>query len=237
MSGQTHRRARRNTTLVAGTVFAVAGITTYATQVAAHESGSAGEGDRWTGVYALTDDEIAAIQATIEPFADPAAAEAAGRVNLDLCFDMMGDHYADPATFGDGVLDAADPEALVYADVGGARNWWPSSGSRRHPVQCSASLCTSTTTSTCGSSTPGSASTTRPECSPTTTPKSVPARHSATNWAANSSFRDLGGQTRTSPSSSAAQIGLTPAVSTTTVRPRSRSTPQPTSAAVSTSST
>ena len=121
MSRQTHRRARRNTTLVAGTVFAVAGITTYATQVAAHESGSAGDGDRWTGVYALTDDEIAAIQATIEPFADPAAAEAAGRVNLDLCFDMMGDHYADPATFGDGVLDAADPEALVYADVGGAQ--------------------------------------------------------------------------------------------------------------------
>jgi hypothetical protein len=23
------------------------------------------------------------------------------RVDLELCFDMMGDHYADPATFGD----------------------------------------------------------------------------------------------------------------------------------------
>ncbi len=32
---------------------------------------------------------------------------------------MMGSHYADPATFGDGVLDAHEPEALVYADVDG----------------------------------------------------------------------------------------------------------------------
>jgi hypothetical protein len=119
MSGQMHRRVRRNLTLVAGSVAALAGIGAYANQVAAHDASSAG-GDRSTGVYTLTDEEIAAIQATIEPFADPAA-EAARRVDLDLCFDMMGDHHADPATFGDGVLDAANPEALVYAEVDGAQ--------------------------------------------------------------------------------------------------------------------
>jgi hypothetical protein len=116
-----HRRVRRNISVAAGTVLATAGIVAYATQVAAHDTHSAGGGDRATGVYTLTDEEVAAIQATIEPFADPAAAEAAGRVNLDLCFDMMGDHYADPATFGDGTLDAANPEALVYADVDGTQ--------------------------------------------------------------------------------------------------------------------
>jgi hypothetical protein len=120
MSGLQHRRNRRNLGLAAGTVLAAAGVAAFATQAAAHDSGSAGgDDDRPTGVYQLSDEEVAAIRATIEPFADPAAAEAAGRVNLDLCFDMMGDHYADPATFGDGVLDAADPEALVYADVDG----------------------------------------------------------------------------------------------------------------------
>jgi hypothetical protein len=121
MSGQMHRRVRRKLCLVVGGAAVFAGIAAYATQVAAHDAGSAGGDDRSAGVYSLTDEEIAAIQATIEPFADPAAAEAAGRVNLDLCFDMMGDHYAAPASFGDGVLDAANPEALVYADVDGTQ--------------------------------------------------------------------------------------------------------------------
>lgn len=120
MSARTHRRVRRHLGLVAGTALAATGFAAYATHVAAHEPGATDD-HRSTGVYALTDDEVAAIRATVEPFADSAAAEAAGRVNLDLCFDMMGDHFADPATFGDGVLDAADPEALVYADVGGTR--------------------------------------------------------------------------------------------------------------------
>jgi hypothetical protein len=43
---------------------------------------------------------------------------AGGRVDLDLCFDQMGEHYADPATFSDGVLDPVRPEALVYEHVG-----------------------------------------------------------------------------------------------------------------------
>jgi hypothetical protein len=52
------------------------------------------------------------------PFHDVANAVASGRVDLGLCVDNMGQHYADPATFGDGVLDAEAPEALVYADDG-----------------------------------------------------------------------------------------------------------------------
>ena len=53
------RRARRNLTLAAGTVAALAGIAAYATQVSAHDAGTAGEGDRSTGVYSLTDEEVA----------------------------------------------------------------------------------------------------------------------------------------------------------------------------------
>ena len=88
--------------------------------IALRASASAGEPQPLTGVYALPAADVDALRTMAAQFADPDAAVAAGRVDLDLCFDMMGDHYADPATFGDGVLDVADPEALVYADVGGA---------------------------------------------------------------------------------------------------------------------
>jgi hypothetical protein len=73
-----------------------------------------------TGVYALPTAAIDALRTWTADLADPAAAVAAGMSDLDLCFDMMGSHYADPATFGDGVLDAARPEALVYAEVDGS---------------------------------------------------------------------------------------------------------------------
>ena len=43
---------------------------------------------------------------------------ASGRSDLQLCVDHMGQHYADPATFSDGVLDPLNPEALVYANSG-----------------------------------------------------------------------------------------------------------------------
>lgn len=43
---------------------------------------------------------------------------ASGRIDLDPCFDQMEEHYADPATFSDGVLDPFRPEALVYEHVG-----------------------------------------------------------------------------------------------------------------------
>jgi hypothetical protein len=46
------------------------------------------------------------------------AALASGRVDLHLCVDHMGQHYANPETFSDGVLDPTDPEALVYTDDG-----------------------------------------------------------------------------------------------------------------------
>jgi hypothetical protein len=118
MSGNQHRRTRRN--IAAASAIGLVAVAGIAGAASAGGSGSAAPSDRWSGVYALTDDEVAAIRAWAEPFADPAAAEAAGMPNLDLCFDHMGDHYADAATFGDAVLDPAKPEALVYADVDGA---------------------------------------------------------------------------------------------------------------------
>lgn len=51
-------------------------------------------------------------------FHDVERAIASGRADLDLCFDQMGEHYADPATFDDGIVDPDAPEALVYAHVG-----------------------------------------------------------------------------------------------------------------------
>ena len=41
-----------------------------------------------------------------------------GRVDLHLCFDHMGQHYANPDSFADGILDPVDPEAMVYSDDG-----------------------------------------------------------------------------------------------------------------------
>jgi len=116
MSGASNRRARR-VAFLGGTV-AVASLVAYTTAASAHDTAGA-EGDRSTGVYALTDDEVTAIRDWAAPFASSDDAVAGGRVDLDLCFDHMGDHFADPASFGDGVLDPVKPEALVYADVDG----------------------------------------------------------------------------------------------------------------------
>jgi hypothetical protein len=63
--------------------------------------------------------DLAALRGATAQYHSVDAALDSGRVDLHLCFDMMGEHYADPATFGDGVLDPLDPEALVYAHVGG----------------------------------------------------------------------------------------------------------------------
>ena len=43
---------------------------------------------------------------------------ASGRVDLHLCVDQMGQHFADPNTFDDGKLDPIHPEAMVYEDTG-----------------------------------------------------------------------------------------------------------------------
>ena len=39
---------------------------------------------------------------------------ASGRVDLHLCVDHMGQHWANPETFSDGILDPLNPEAMVY---------------------------------------------------------------------------------------------------------------------------
>lgn len=139
MSGPRNRRARVNR-IAAGALSALVGVTAFSTVGAgAHPAdprtrtlgpgehsdttvyGDNADRDRTTGVYQLTDAEIEALRTVTAPFANPEAAVATGRVDLELCVDQMGDHFADPATFGDGILDPADPEALVYADVDGTR--------------------------------------------------------------------------------------------------------------------
>ena len=62
--------------------------------------------------------EVAALRQATAQYHRLDCALASGRVDLQLCFDQMGEHYADPATFGDGILDPLAPEALVYAHVG-----------------------------------------------------------------------------------------------------------------------
>ena len=62
--------------------------------------------------------DLRRLLAATAPFRRVERALASGRVDLGLCFDQMGQHYADPATFSDGVLDPTDPEALVYENVG-----------------------------------------------------------------------------------------------------------------------
>jgi hypothetical protein len=63
-------------------------------------------------------DQFAKLRSATTRFHDVGAALASGRSDLHLCVDHMGQHYANPATFSDGVLDPLNPEALVYADDG-----------------------------------------------------------------------------------------------------------------------
>jgi hypothetical protein len=68
------------------------------------------------GVPAASGDanQIAQIRSATAKYHNLAAATAAGYEDLHLCVDMMGEHYGKVSSFGDGVLDANDPEALVY---------------------------------------------------------------------------------------------------------------------------
>ena len=61
---------------------------------------------------------LAALRNATARFHDLAATRASGRVDLNLCVDQMGQHFADPNTFSDGILDPTNPEAMVYADDG-----------------------------------------------------------------------------------------------------------------------
>jgi len=62
--------------------------------------------------------DLAALRNATARFHDLAATSASGRVDLNLCVDQMGQHFANPETFFDGKLDPVDPEAMVYADDG-----------------------------------------------------------------------------------------------------------------------
>lgn len=61
---------------------------------------------------------LAALRNATARFHNLSTTLASGRVDLHLCVDHMGQHYADPHSFSDGVLDPTDPEAMVYADDG-----------------------------------------------------------------------------------------------------------------------
>ena len=61
---------------------------------------------------------LAALRTATAKFHDLSATTATGRFDLQLCVDHMGQHYANPDTFKDGILDPTDPEAMVYADDG-----------------------------------------------------------------------------------------------------------------------
>jgi hypothetical protein len=73
-----------------------------------------------TGISAASGEakQIAQIRASTAKYHNLAAATSAGYDDLHLCVDMMGEHYGKPTSFGDGVLDANDPEALVYEHTG-----------------------------------------------------------------------------------------------------------------------
>jgi hypothetical protein len=62
--------------------------------------------------------DVAALRQATAKFHDLDATRATGRVDLHLCMDHMGQHFADPQTFSDGILDPTNPEAMVYADDG-----------------------------------------------------------------------------------------------------------------------
>jgi hypothetical protein len=95
MRAPTTRRRRVLLTGVAAAAVAVA--------TAAGMSGASGEAN-----------QIAQIRSSTAKYHNLAAATSAGYDDLQLCIDMMGEHYGKVASFSDGVLDATDPEVLVY---------------------------------------------------------------------------------------------------------------------------
>ena len=58
--------------------------------------------------------QIAQIRSATARYHNLATATDAGYEDLHLCVDMMGEHYGKVTSFSDGVLEANDPEALVY---------------------------------------------------------------------------------------------------------------------------
>jgi hypothetical protein len=72
----------------------------------------------WAPAGAAGQSGLAGLRQATARFHDLDATLASGRVDLHLCVDHMGQHFADPETFSDGVLDPVDPEAMVYSDDG-----------------------------------------------------------------------------------------------------------------------
>jgi len=72
----------------------------------------------WAPAGASGQADLAPLRRATAQFHDLDATLASGRVDLHLCVDQMGQHFADPNTFADGVLDPVNPEAMVYADDG-----------------------------------------------------------------------------------------------------------------------
>jgi hypothetical protein len=71
-----------------------------------------------TQANATSQSDLAALRNATARFHNVDNAIASGRGDLHLCVNQMGQHYADPTTFADGVLDPLNPEAMVYADDG-----------------------------------------------------------------------------------------------------------------------
>jgi hypothetical protein len=111
---------RRLRALGGAAVVAAAIAGSAATGVAAPSDGSHGGhgGHSSHDEHRIARGDLRRLLAATAPFRRVDRALASGRVDLGLCFDQMGQHYADPATFDDGVLDPTDPEALVYENVG-----------------------------------------------------------------------------------------------------------------------
>jgi hypothetical protein len=72
----------------------------------------------WASAGASGQADLAGLRQATARFHNLGATLASGRVDLHLCVDHMGQHYADQRTFSDGVLNPVDPEAMVYADDG-----------------------------------------------------------------------------------------------------------------------
>jgi hypothetical protein len=105
--------------LIASLALATAPLVAAVPPAAAHAHDGGGHEHRHHDHGTLSSLDVVRLWITTARYHRVDAALASGRVDLDLCFDRMGEHYANPATFGDGVLDPLRPEALVYEHVGG----------------------------------------------------------------------------------------------------------------------
>ena len=102
----------------AGAAVALAAVAALGTAGAAPSSSGHDHAAHEHADHRIPPTELGDLKAATRPFHDLQAALDSGRIDLDLCFDQMGEHYANPATFGDGILDPLAPEALVYAHRG-----------------------------------------------------------------------------------------------------------------------